>query len=226
MPEDWLEFESVESTQDEAAKLLRAGASVPRAILALTQTKGRGRFGREWQSPAGESLSMSLFLSKAKGHPRPWLLGMSLACAAAGVLHARVRWPNDLFLDGKKLGGILTELVEGVPVLGIGVNLNQTAFPAELSEIATSLALHRPGDYDPHALAKKILARFDGLAVPQDWADLAPVWSLYDDTPGKHFRLASGETATAIGIGPHGELLCSVDGESRTVMAAEAILGG
>jgi len=225
MAGEWLELDAVGSTQDEAAALLRAGSPCPRVILARSQTQGRGRLGREWHSPPEASLAMSMILSERKDHPRPWLLGMALACAAAGVFHAKVRWPNDLFLDGKKLGGILTELVEGVPVIGIGVNLNQTTFPAELSEIATSLALHRPGVCEPRAAAEKVLARFEAIPVPADWSDLSPVWSLYDDTPGKRFRLPSGEVAVAVGVGPHGELLCSVEGESRIVMAAEAILG-
>ncbi|HRK21169.1 MAG TPA: biotin--[acetyl-CoA-carboxylase] ligase [Fimbriimonadaceae bacterium] len=223
---EWLELETVDSTQDEAARLLRAGASpLPPVILAKAQTKGRGRFGREWFSPPGDSLSLSLILSEAKGHPQPWLLGMALACAAAGVIHGRVRWPNDVFLDGKKVGGILPELIEGVPVLGIGLNLNQMEFPPEIAATATSLALHRPGLYEAKAVAQKILARFFAAPLPQDWPALAPVWALFDDTAGKHFRLPTGEEAIAVGLGPHGELLCSVDGESRTVMAADAILG-
>lgn len=220
---EWRELEVVDSTQDEAVRLLRADEPV-RYVFARSQTKGRGRFGREWYSPPGDSLALSIVLPEARQHPRPWLLGMALACAAAGVIHGRVRWPNDLYLDGKKVGGILTEVIDGIPLLGIGVNLNQTEFSPDIAEHATSLRLHRDGVYDPRAIAESIVARFEAPPLPEDWAELAPIWSLFDDTPGKRFRLPDGETAIAVGIGPHGELLCSVDGETKTVLAAEAIM--
>lgn len=223
----WVELESVDSTQDYATKCIRKElpGPVPGVILAAHQTAGRGRLGRNWHSEPGSSLAMSVVLDGYAGDARPWLLGMAMACAAAGVLHCRLRWPNDLFLEGKKLGGILTEIVEGIPVLGIGVNLNHDGFPAEIEQIATSLTMHRKGPFRPKEFADRILSRFEKIERPQNWADLAPTWDLFDDTPGKHYRLQSGEEAIAVGIGPHGELLCSVHGESRTVMAAEAILG-
>ncbi len=64
------------------------------------------------------------------------------------------------------------------------------------------------------------------MPEPEHWSDLQPVWTLFDDTAGKHYRLISGEEAIAIGIGPEGELVCAVEGETTMVMAAEAILGG
>lgn len=172
---------------------------------------------------------MSLILPEQAGHPRPWVLGMAAACAAAGVLHCRVRWPNDLLLEGKKLGGILTELLRDrdgreVPVIGIGVNLNQTSFPAEISETATSLAMQRPGNYDSIEIAMKIVEAFNRMPEPDDWPSLAAIWMMFDETPGKKFRLPEGDEAVAIGIGPHGELICSVKGESKAVYAADAIL--
>lgn len=224
-------MDRVESTQDEAGKRLRGeipGVS-PRLILTHEQTAGRGRFGREWVGERGSSLAMSFILLEHSGHPRPWVLGMAAACAVAGVLHCRVRWPNDLFLEGKKLGGILTEIMRDkdaneVPVLGIGVNLNQTSFPAALAETATSLAIQRPGDYDAIEIAMRIVEAFNRMPEPEDFAALAAIWMMFDETPGKKFKLPEGDEAVAIGIGPHGELICSVKGESRAIYAAEAIL--
>jgi BirA family biotin operon repressor/biotin-[acetyl-CoA-carboxylase] ligase len=232
LPKDWLVLDSVASTQDEAAKRLRGETRgpLPKLIFAHEQLSGRGRFGREWSSPRGESLSMSLILTEEANHPRPWVLGMAAACAAASVLHCRVQWPNDLYLNGKKLGGILTEIVkdaEGrdVPVLGIGVNLNQRAFPPEL-EGATSLAMHAPDSYDAVEVALKIVSALGEMPPAEDWPALAAIWMLFDQTAGKRYRLPTGETGTALGIGPHGELICAVEGETKAVMAAEAILGG
>lgn len=227
LPEgDWLELDTVDSTQSHFERLIRAGDQpLPPAIRARHQESGKGRFGRAWIDAPGTSLILSIALPDYAGHPRPWLLGMALACAAAGAVHCRIRWPNDLYLDGKKLGGILTEIFNDVPVLGIGINLNQTSLPPEIATHAISLTMHRPPEYDPSRVARLIWNRLAALPEIDDWDDLAPLWHLYDDTPGKRYRIGDDEEAVAMGIGPHGELLCSVRGESRTVLAAQALLG-
>lgn len=221
---DWTVLDSVRNTQDFAADLVRRGIVEDKLILAREQTAGKGRFDRRWSSPAGESLSMSAILVSAKGHGRPWLFGMAMACAAAGVVHCRVRWPNDLYLDGRKLGGVLTEIVEGIPVVGLGLNLLQKSFPPDLADRAISLYQHRQGAYDPIEIASRIVTAFNRSPELHDWADLAPIWDMFDDTPGKLYRLPDETEAKAMGIGPHGELLCTVNGEARIVMAAEALL--
>jgi BirA family biotin operon repressor/biotin-[acetyl-CoA-carboxylase] ligase len=227
----WVEVPKTLSTQDDMRQaLLRADTPAPGVIFAAHQSAGRGRFDRPWFSEGGKSLTMSMAFQAYADHPRPWLLGMALAAAAAGCLHCRLQWPNDLFLDGKKIGGVLTEILSdhagrSIPVVGIGVNLDILDFPPELAGTATSLAIHRPGHHEPQAVGQAILARLADLPEPEHWSDLQPVWSIFDDTPGKKYKLISGETAIAIGIGPEGELVCAVEGETTMVMAAEAILG-
>jgi hypothetical protein len=103
--------------------------------------------------------------------------------------------------------------------------LNQKSFPDELAGIATSKALYDGGVYDPETVARYILNRLPMLPEPAEWSDLAPIWSLFDNTPGKIYRLPDGKEAVALGVGPRGELLCAVDGESTTVMAADAVFG-
>lgn len=222
-------LEETATTQAIVSEAVRAGEG-PGAVLALHQSAGKGRFDRVWLSEPGASLNLSLAMRGYEDHPEPWLVGMGIAIAAAGLLHCQLRWPNDLVLDGKKLGGILTELIrdpEGrlVPVVGIGVNLNQAEFPPELRAIATSLFLHRAGTWDPREVAHSLLARLADVPEPTSWRALEHAWSLFDDTPGKHYRLPDGLEATALSIGPHGELLCAVNGESTTVMAGDAIFG-
>ena len=138
---------------------------------------------------------MSLIFRAYANHPRPHLVGMALAIAAAGALHCQLRWPNDLTIQKRKLGGILTELIQGVPVVGIGVNLNQTSFPAEFDESATSLAREEGGRYEAEAMARAILHRLGSMPEPNAWSDLAPLWNLFDDTAGKRYQLVTGETA-------------------------------
>jgi len=227
--EGWLSLEEVDSTQTRAAAELaaRSGTGI---VTAETQTKGRGRFGREWHSERGTSLSMSLAVTGYPDHPAPYLIGMALAIAAAGTIHSRVQWPNDLVLHGRKVGGILTEIMldpagRRVPIVGIGINLNQSSFPSEIAEQATSLFLEYGSESEPKAVAEKILKRIESLPEPTDWSAFADIWALFDSTPGKPYQLPSGEKGIGIGVGSSGELLCSVSGESRTVLAADAILG-
>jgi len=224
----WHDFDDVLSTQDIAANEVKEGRGG--VFFARNQTLGRGRFGREWVSSPGDSLTMSMAFAAYADHPRPYLIGMTVAVAAAAVLHCELAWPNDLVADGGKLGGILTELVPDdqdrrIPVAGIGVNLNQRAFPPEIAGTATSLALYNGGHYEPRKVAEAIVERLAKLPEPQAWGDLAPAWSLFDRTPGKHYLAAEGVEAIALGIGPEGQLLCSIRGETATIMAADAVFG-
>ncbi len=225
----WIELDEVDSTQNVASKMLAAGDPVG-IVFAHSQTSGRGRFGRPWISQRGESVTVSLVFHDYADHPKPHLIGMSVAVAAASALYAQLRWPNDLIIAGKKIGGILTELLPDaqgrrVPVVGLGLNLNQQSFPEEIAEIATSLTLAHGTHYEAAAVLRLVLSRLQDLPEPDSWAALAPIWNVFDKTPGKMYKLAEGSLAVAVGVGSDGQLLCSVDGESRTVLAAEALFG-
>jgi BirA family biotin operon repressor/biotin-[acetyl-CoA-carboxylase] ligase len=229
----FVEIDEVASTQELAEKWVRGEVDgpLPGVIWARWQVSGRGRYERTWLAERDDSLTMSLIFSEYADHPEPWLLGMAVALAAAGALHTRVQWPNDLTLSRKKVGGILTTVAERedgkrVPIVGIGVNLNQTQFPTEIEEKAGSLVQFGHEVYDPRRAADEVLNRLEGMPEPENWGALRQVWELFDETPGKLYRLPSGEEAQAVGIGPDGRLICSVEGETRTVMAGEAILGG
>lgn len=212
------------STQDELKRLLATG-NAPPALMAIDQTAGRGRFGRPWSGAPGSSLALSVALPEWQGHQRPWLIGMSAACAVAGVFRAKVRWPNDVHLSGRKLAGILVEMSDGIPVVGIGVNLGIDSVPPELAGRATSLERETGKNMPPEAAAERILARLKGIGLPEKWQELAPVWSVFDETQGKEYLLHDGRKGSALGIGPLGELICSVEGETESVMAAEAWFG-
>lgn len=225
----WDRHEKVASTQDIAAASLASGAPVG-IVIAKDQTAGRGRFDRTWISAPGESLTASLVFDAYADHPRPYLVGMTVAVAAAGALHAQLQWPNDVVFAGKKLAGILTEIRtdnrgRSIPVVGIGVNLNQERFPQDLADRATSLRMLEHGAYDAEGVLKKILDRVLNLPEPTSWDALGPIWNLFDATAGKTYRLTTGEEAIALGVGSDGQLMCSVGGESKAVMAAEALFG-
>jgi BirA family biotin operon repressor/biotin-[acetyl-CoA-carboxylase] ligase len=227
---EWLFLDEVDSTQTVAAQQL-AGDTAIGVVVAATQTKGRGRFGREWHSEKGTSLSMSVIATGYPDHQAAYLLGMELAIATAGALHAKLHWPNDVVLKGRKVGGILTEVMldpsgRRIPIIGIGINLNQSSFPPGIADRATSLQIEFGITSDPRTVAEQILVRTKSLPEPTGWSALADIWAVFDTTPGKGYILPGGEKAIGIGVGSGGELLCSVSGESRTVLAADAILGG
>ncbi len=224
----WHEFESVVSTQDQAAHALREGETG--VFFAHQQTLGRGRFGREWLSSPGDSLTMSMSFEAYADHPKPYLVGMTVAVAAASVIFCELKWPNDLILGNHKIGGILTEIVADsagrrIPVVGIGINLNNLVFPEELAKIATSVKLYKGGVLDPIEVAKLILDRFAKMPEPDSWSAVKEVWDLFDYTAGRKYQLPSGEIGSAIGIGAEAQLVLNVDGELREVYAADAFFG-
>ena len=220
----WRMVDTVDSTMRLAAELLRAGEPIG-AVLAREQTGGVGRFGRAWHSPPGTSLSLTLILREYRNHPAPQYIGMAVALAAASAMRCQLAWPNDLMIGGRKVGGVLTEIVDGVPLVGVGANLDVDEFPPEIADRATSLRREFGGDHPPEAIAGRIVAVLRTLPEPDAWSALAPIWSVFDRTPGKRYRLPSGEEAVAIAVGADGRLLCSVEGETQSVMAADALFG-
>ena len=145
-------FETLDSTNDLAKELAVQGAPEGTVVVAEAQTGGRGRLGREWDSPPGVGLYVSLVLRPML--PPMELPQITLTTAVAVVRAVRrvagvapgIKWPNDLLLNGKKLGGILTEMetesdrIRHV-VVGLGLNVNNPGFPPELAATATSLTL-------------------------------------------------------------------------------------
>lgn len=225
----WYTLEEVDSTQNTALRILRDGRSFG-GVFARNQKAGRGRLGREWHSEPDASLTATLIFREKANHPKPYLLGMALGIAAAGAIGCKVQWPNDLVLDGFKVGGILTEVQRdaagnSVALVGIGLNLNHLRFPEEIAHRAASLRMITGQIYAPSAVMDSILAELSALPEPKNWSDLRPHWERLDSTPGKRFLLPTGETAIAVSVGTSGELICKVGEEERTVLAADAIFG-
>jgi BirA family biotin operon repressor/biotin-[acetyl-CoA-carboxylase] ligase len=175
-------FESVPSTNDTARDLIRDGAAHGTVVVAEEQTRGRGTKGRSWHSPRGRGLYASFILrweeTRGFGMSFPLLpLAAGLASAdavygSAGV-EARLKWPNDLVHERKKLGGILTEGVfrPGTPghaIVGIGINVNQEQadFPGELEKTATSLRLITGRPADREALLGELCRTLDSWYNP------------------------------------------------------------
>lgn len=225
-----LELDEVTSTQALAAEILRGERPHADVVFAHDQVQGRGRFDRVWVSHRGDSLTMSLLFHDYAGHSQPWLVGMSVAVAVAETLECQLRWPNDLSLEGKKIGGILTELLPNhdnslVPVVGLGINLNQATFPTDIAASATSMILARGVQLQPEVLCQTLLERIREMPEVLTWSELEPFWMPFDDTPRKRYRLRDGSEGVATSIGPEGQLLVLVDGRQCQEFAADAIFG-
>src|SRR5262249_31410307 len=143
-------FFKIDSTNRVALELGQAGEPEGAVVLAEEQTAGRGRAGRSWHSERATGIYMSLLLRPRLAPVQAPLLtmmaGLSARTAIAGAtdLELDLKWPNDLMMRGKKVGGILTEM-DAEPtqvrfvVVGIGINVNQEKFPADVAGVAASL---------------------------------------------------------------------------------------
>ncbi len=145
----WREVRTVTETGSTNADLLavaRAGEPEGLVLVARSQTAGRGRLGRQWQSPPGTALTFSVLLRPARVPPAalgwlPLLTGVAVASAVTAVsaVPTRLKWPNDVLAGRAKLGGILAEAWDSAVVIGAGINVSQRR--DELPATATSLSL-------------------------------------------------------------------------------------
>jgi BirA family transcriptional regulator, biotin operon repressor / biotin---[acetyl-CoA-carboxylase] ligase len=168
-----LVFQEVGSTNDVAAQKGKEGAPEGVVVFAETQTAGRGRLGRRWLSDPGLGLWFSTLL-RPPLPPEAWmrLTTWAAAGAAQGIetaagIEARIKWPNDILVHGRKVTGILIETHRsgegGFAVAGFGVNVNQTTFPAEIASRTISLRQACGHSLDRHEVAVAILKALDAF---------------------------------------------------------------
>jgi BirA family biotin operon repressor/biotin-[acetyl-CoA-carboxylase] ligase len=212
-----------DSTNERAKELAAAGAPHGTLVTAREQTAGRGRQGRQWVAPPGSSVLMSLVL---RPPPESLPLAAAVAVAEAVPVGCRIKWPNDVLVDRRKLAGILVEgrPQEGWAVLGIGLNVStpESAFPRELRATATSLALvsERPPSVDE--LLPALVERLDErLASPLP--ELLEEWRRHDALLGSEVRWEGGE-GRAAGIDDDGSLVVDTAGGRVALAAGEVHL--
>ncbi|MDR7482956.1 MAG: biotin--[acetyl-CoA-carboxylase] ligase [Armatimonadota bacterium] len=223
-----------ESTNDLARRLADAGLPEGTTVVAVRQTRGRGRLGRAWASPEG-GLWCSVLLRPPPGVA--WTL-LSLATAlavaeaveAVGGVRASLRWPNDVLVHGRKVSGILLEATGSALVVGVGINANVRldALPPEVRAGATSLAVAAGRPVDLEALRVAFLRR---LAVWYDaWraaADVPGAWAARDALAGRRVVVrTSGEVVegTGEGVADDGALRVRLaSGEVRRVLAGDLV---
>jgi BirA family transcriptional regulator, biotin operon repressor / biotin---[acetyl-CoA-carboxylase] ligase len=220
----------LDSTNSELMRRARSGRTEPLLLVAERQTAGRGRLGRSWQSAAGASLTFSLGLSLA---PPDWS-GLSLAIGAsvAESLHSEVRlkWPNDLWLHDRKLGGILIETAshgEGAAstrhaVIGIGINIA----PREAAGLSTPPAAVREllADADAGAVLLRLALPLVRDVLAFERAGFAPFRQRFharDALRGRQVVLSDGTRGTAQGVDERGALLVHTAAGPQAVSSSE-----
>ena len=202
-------FQETTSTNDVVEKLARDGVKEGVAVFAESQTKGRGRLGRKWVSPAKQGLWFSVLLRPPIRPIEATQLTVAAATALARAIQKQtnlspdIKWPNDLLLHGRKVAGILTELSAEVDrvkhiILGIGLDVNQTAsdFPAEVRKIATSLKLECGRAIDRAELAAAVMQELDrdyARICAGEFAAVADEWESRCTTLGQNVTIGVGE---------------------------------
>ncbi|MFN4033541.1 MAG: biotin--[acetyl-CoA-carboxylase] ligase [Fimbriimonadales bacterium] len=217
-------YDTVDSTQTQACALVKQGDRRWGAVCADTQTAGRGRQGATWHDTPNQSLLVSLILWDTPLPQPAGALSAFASLATAQALHAhypnlpaiQLKYPNDLMLLGRKLGGALVEVAEGVAIVGVGVNLAQRIFPPELESLAISLA---QATSMPEVISREeraaLIARLrDALIELLRLWTIQPdavhkLWQARDTTVGRAYRvldLPDRPEATALEVTPDFQL--------------------
>ncbi len=238
-------FDIVDSTNLEAKRQADEGAADFTLVIADSQSAGRGRRGRSWESAQEENIYMSLLLRPDFEPDKASMVTLVMALATARAvrdctgLAAEIKWPNDIVIAGKKAVGILTELtlkgtfIESL-VCGVGINVNQKVFPEEIKQTATSLCLESGRRIDRQGLILRMIENFekayDSFCKTQNLVTLMEEYNMLLVNRGRQVRVLDpkGEFAgVARGINQKGELLVEKeDGSIEEVYAGEVSVRG
>ncbi|WP_243112679.1 biotin--[acetyl-CoA-carboxylase] ligase [Caproiciproducens sp. NJN-50] len=235
--------DSVDSTNEEAKRQALAGAPNGSLFVAEQQTGGKGRLGRSWTSPTGTGLWFTVLLRPGilplRVSVTTLLSGLAVARAVRSLsgCDAKIKWPNDIVIGSKKVCGILTEMTAEIDriefvAVGIGVNVNNTAFPEAIRDKATSIRMESGKPLRRVALLQEILIQFETLLKQNADSDPA-FWEEYKRAcvsigrQVKFARRGAAVTGTAVDVSPRGELIVELpDGAKETVTAGEVSVQG
>lgn len=243
-------FDEVKSTNSTAFKLATDGAKEGATVIAKSQTGGKGRLGRRWESPKGEegrakNLYTSIILRPKVSPTEAQSLTLLTAVAVAETIAKftskppTVKWPNDLLIDGKKVAGILTEMKTDTDsvdfiVIGIGININMTQsdMSDEIKSIATSILNHSGNlksktSVPLSAVGTTLFENIEKWYNTFSTSGVAPIlkkWESYFDSVGRTVNVVSSNSFSGIclGIDDRGALLVrDSDGTIKTVISGD-----
>ncbi len=240
-------FDTIDSTNDYAKRLAAQGAENGTVLIAGHQTGGRGRLGRSFLSPKGQGLYVSVILRPACLPKDLMHLTCGVAVAACDAIEEtaafrpQIKWTNDLVWEGKKLGGILTELsvcpktgLIDYAVVGIGINCLQKDgdFPLELQDMASSLSAVSGREILPETLAAAVLQSLEKLSgkLLLEKTELMERYRRDCITIGREIVVVTPtqkQYGTALSLDDDGGLVVAFsDGETRTVTSGEVSVRG
>lgn len=218
-------FDSVDSTQNIAHRLVLEGCEEGTVVLAEEQTSGRGRMGKSWHSPKGKGIWMSVVLKPRIPLKQTSQLTLLTAVALCRTLNEMlpvevgIKWPNDLLIDGRKISGILLEssgeddrLNYVVAGIGISANMEKNDFPEELLDKATSLRMESGQTIDRIALICRFLEQLEQLYflyLQQGFSPIRTLWEALTITLNRTIRIQTREgwmEGTALSIDDMGAL--------------------
>jgi len=217
---EFYHFKTLSSTNDKAKELVRKGKH-NLVVTADKQIRGKGRFSRRWSSWLG-GLYMTIVLKENDLDKVRYLTFIAAVSVAKSIreicrLDAKVKWPNDVLIDDKKVCGILTENVSGkenCALVGIGVNVNQSKFPKSIIKKSTSLKIENNKNYNIKNISKIIIKEFNNLYSYYDkkkYNEIINIWKKYSYTLGREIR---AETLSGTYIGK----AVDVDGNCNLIL--------
>ncbi len=238
-------FREVDSTNDVAFRLALAGAPEGTVVIAESQTRGKGRLKRQWQSPPGCNLYTSIVLRPEIDPLFAPQITLMTGVAVAEILsrycpeNVTLKWPNDVQIGGRKVCGILTEMSAAAAkrinfvVVGIGVNINieRVEFDESFRKIATSLKEEAGREISRLDLTVKLFDNFESLYIRllrEGFGSIKETWLKYTDMVGKQIRVVFNDDIKAgevLGVDDFGALIIADENDViRRVIAGDATI--
>lgn len=238
-------YPDTDSTNIRAKEQGERGAPHGTLVVAGQQSAGRGRRGRGWESPPGCSIYMSILLRPEFLPSKAPMLTLIMAYSVAEALRTctgmevKIKWPNDIVLNGKKLVGILTEMSTEIDyinhvVIGVGVNVNMASFSEEIADTATSLRIETGEIIKRSTLIVEMMKHFEQnyekYLKTENLSGIREAYNRLLVNCGKEVKILGSKEpyqAVALGINDSGELLVrKQDGSEEAVYAGEVSVRG
>lgn len=237
-------YDSIDSTNTKAKELAEQGASTGTLVVADRQVAGKGRRGRNWESPSNVGIFMTILLKPEINPNHASMLTLVAALAVAEAINdvtgacAQIKWPNDIVINGKKICGILTEMsaqfdyISNI-VVGIGINVHNESFPEDISQVASSLFLECGQKFHRAFIIEKVLENFEEyFEIFEETEDLTGIMNSYNAllvNRGANVRVLDPKKpfeGKAMGITKKGELIVDTWEARRLVSSGEVSVRG
>ncbi len=243
--ENYFYYKVIDSTNAQAVRLAKEGAPNGTLVVAGEQSAGRGRKGKEWLSPPNGNVYFTLLLRPFFAPDAASMLTLVMALAVKNAVEelcdsdVRIKWPNDIVINGKKVTGILTEMsLSGKEIayviIGVGMNVRKQTFEKDLQDKATCMEMEAGKEISEEILLQRVLEHFETVyGMFQNELNLSPLLEEYNkslinkDREVRVLDPAGEYTGIARGINKKGELLVQLsDGTLREVYAGEVSVRG